>query len=131
MAQEISPRAWDSFAHAPIPRARTQSTLQVEKAKAADAWRLLFRLEGRVLDDLLISCGFGFHEGIELIDRERGDIGALIAQALVGFRIHDDLVDLGIEPRDDIRRCALWCEEPNPEDEVELRNIRDFGDGRN
>src|SRR5215211_1105424 len=72
------------------------------------------RLQAGLVDDGLELGDLRLGEGGELIDRHGADIGALLQQLLLDLGLVQDLVDLGVEPRDDLLRRAARGEEALP-----------------
>src|SRR5258705_11680272 len=91
-------------------------------------WSL--RLHAGLLDDGEILVAFRLHEGGELIDRQRGHVGTFIPQPRPEIGLRDDLVDLGIDPRDHLLWRSTRREDALPETEVEIGEPGRLRDGR-
>src|SRR5262245_43598245 len=86
------------------------------------------RLEIGILDDAEELVAFRLHERCELLDRRRLHVGARLEQPRLHVRLCQDLVDLGIEPHDDLSRRRARREEALPERDIEASNATRLGD---
>ena len=73
-----------------------------------------FWLHAGVLDDLGVFLVLGLRESGELLDRHGGNVGSFCDQPLFDVRLSQDLVDLLVQPFDDLGRRAAGREEADP-----------------
>src|SRR5262245_28859528 len=88
--------------------------LLVVPAGVAPPGRQLLRLNARILDHLRPFDQLNLDKLAQLFRRAGRGLESDCAEARPDVRVVDDLAQLGIEPSDDLTRCAGWREHGRP-----------------